>query len=71
MEKGETRQEFHVYMECQAPEDLFTKEWDELSCEAQQWYEDNPTLPCEGSGDMTLYCHECRFCTYDYEHFSV
>ncbi len=56
-----------LFVDCHAPPDLFETNWgDDLSEDAQAWYEDH-SLACEGTGYISAYCIGCPFVKWDEE----
>lgn len=69
IEKGECRARLEVYIDCLAPDELFASDWNDLSADAKDFYENNATLPCEGTGTMNPNCVYCKFSESDNEEF--
>jgi len=59
--QSQARHRYIYVIGCHAPDEIFG-EWETLSKRVQDWYTTlHPKLPCEGTGNIHLYCDDCPF----------
>ncbi len=53
---------------CSAPKEVFLEDYDAIPSSLKKRIEDNNGIPCEGTGNIWLWCEHCTFCeSFDME----
>lgn len=51
-----------MVIKCDAPDEFFTPNWDDISPEGQAAIKQQGSLPCSGGGVPGTWCRDCRWC---------
>jgi len=63
----ETRESTQMFIDCNAPDNFFELEWDDITDDNQALIVKHGALGCEGSGDKGVWCDDCFWGTIEYD----
>ena len=51
-------------IKCDAPEDVFSEDYEDILPKNQVLIEKHNGIPCEGTGHINIWCEKCLFCSW-------